>query len=204
MCLLTDGVRRDFGHEGLQSLANGDCSAHMKQLNLHGCFRVCRVALGALSSLKNMESLALSGCKSLSLEGINEIAKNCRKLSQISLAGCGECVTDAMIEILGASLERLKVLDLSDCIKVGKRSCKSISRCSALSSLNLSGCRKVCNEAILSLGEGTFRPGLRELFLNRCPKLNDASITWISDSFKDRLTSSGIVTLATLALKGTK
>lgn len=203
MCLLTDGVQRDFGHEGLQSLANEESSVNMKRLNLHGCFRVCRVALGALSSLQSLESLALSGCKSLSFEGFSAIAKSCRKISQLSFAGCGECITDSMVQIIG-SLEQLKILDLSDCDKVGRRGCKGLSRCSALSSLNLSGCRKVCNEAILSLGEGYFFPGLRELFLNRCPKLNDTALTWIADSFKDRHTSSGIVTLTTLALKGTK
>jgi hypothetical protein len=54
------------------------------------------------------------------------------------------------------------------------------------------------------LGEGNFLPGLRELFLNRCPKVNDTALIWIADSFKDSFTSSGIVTLTTLALKGTK
>jgi hypothetical protein len=196
-------VQRDFGHEGLQSLANEDSIMSMKRLNLHGCFRVCRVALSAISSLHSLESLALSGCTSLSFEGISAIAKSCVKLFHLSLAGCGECVSDSMITAI-SSFEKLKILDLSDCNKIGRRGCKSLSRCSALSSLNLSGCSNVCNEAILMLGEGNFLPGLRELFLNRCPKVNDTALIWIADSFKDSFTSSGIVTLTTLALKGTK
>ena len=204
MCLLTDGVQRDFGHEGLQALATADCCKSMKKVNLHGCFRVSDISLKYLSSMENLESLVLSGCKSILFEAISILFKSCLRLSHLSLATCGECITDAMIESIGSNVLHLKTLDLTDCIKVGRRGLKSLSRCSKLMSLNLSGCKRVSNEAILALGEGDFRPGIRELYLNRCVRLDDTVLTWIVDCFKDRSLCSGNVTLVTLALKGTK
>ena len=204
MCLLTDGVQRDFGHEGLQSLAKAECTKHIKRLNLHGCFRVSNISLKALSSMENLDCLVLSGCKSLSLEGMSHVFKTCTKLSLVSLASCGDCVTDAMLDVMGANLCRLKTLDLSEGIKVGRKGLRSLSQCSTLFSLNLSGCKKISNEAVLALGDGHYHPGIRELYLNRCTKLDDIVMTFIGDSFKDMSSSSGIVTLVTLALKGTK
>ena len=204
LCLLTDGSRRDFGYEGLQALSKSVSSKTMKKLNLHGCFRVCEHSIDALSSMKHLSSLVLSGCKSLSVEALAILLQSSTRISNLSFATCGECVSDKILESVGNNLHGLKTLDLTDCVNVGRKGLKSLSQCSSLISLNLSGCKSVSNESILAFGEGNFKPGIRELFLNRCVKLNDTALTWIADSFKDRALSSGNVTLITLALKGTK
>jgi hypothetical protein len=204
LCLLTDGVQRNFGHEGLQSLSASQCRIHMKKLNLHGCFRISKYSVTALSSLENLSTLVLSSCKSLCPEAISALFQECRHISMLSFAKCGECVSDTMLESIGANLKNLKILDLTDSVKIGRKGIKSLSSCTSLVSLNLSGCRRTTNEAILGLGEGYFKPGLRELYLNNCTKLDDTALTWIADSFKDRALTSGNVTLITLSLMGTK
>lgn len=204
LCLITDGVHRDFGHEGLQSLAGSMSKNSLKKLNLHGCFRICKNSIKTLSSMKNLDKLVLSSCSSLSPKEMVALFKSCFHLTTLSLATCGECITDSILESIGANLKNLKVLDITDSFKVGRRGLRGLSYCTTLVSLNLSGCKRISNEAILCLGEGNFQPGIRELYLNDCLKLDDTALTWITDSFKDRNLLSGSVTLVTLALKGTK
>ena len=154
--------------------------------------------------MKTLEVLVLSSCKTLSSEAVTILFESCVHISMLSLAKCGECICDTMLESIGTNLRNLKVIDITDSVKVGRKGLKSLSRCTSLVSLNLSGCKRVSNEAILGLGEGHFKPGIRELYLNHCVRLDDTALTWIADSFKDRTLSSGSVTLITLALKGTK
>ncbi len=202
--MITDGVNRDFGHEGLQSMGEAECAKRMRMINLHGCFHVKKVALRALASMKVLDSLVLSNCSSLTVEGMASLSKSCRKLSHLSLASCGECVTNEMLEIIFSNMQEVRTVDISDCVEVGRKGLRKLSRCSKLVSLNLSGCRKVCSEAMLILGEGQYFPGVRELYLNRCNKLDDTALSWIVESFADRLSKVGAVTLVTLALRGTK
>lgn len=191
---------------GFWSLAHGRCCLKIRHLNLHGCFQVSSFALTSISFMKNLESLVLSGCRSLTFDGIGMIAKECRAISHLSLAGCGKCVRDEMIETICLSLRELKILDLSDCVKIGENSLESITLCHKLSSLKLSGCRNLSNDAILSLGDGKYDPGLEELYLNDCPKIDNTALTWILHSFRDYTTSKNeeVVTLTTLSVKDTK
>lgn len=202
--LLTDGVQRDFGHEGLQSLGDAGCIGKMKKLNLNGCFHVKRIALQAISKMAFLDSLILSNCPSLTIEGMVAVAKSCTRLSHLSFASCGECVTNSMLKYVFSHLKELRMIDLADCNEVGRKGMESLSQCSKLHSVNLSGCKKISNDAILALSEGRYNPGLKELYLNRCNKLNDTSLSWIAGSFSDPFSKVGAVTLVTLALRGTK
>jgi len=206
---LTDGIACNSTKQlnGFQALASGMCSIKIRQLNLHGCFRVRDLALKALSSMTNIESLVLSGCKSLCFQAVATMAKECRVINHLSLAGCGACVTDEMIDSITFSLHKLKILDLSDCVNLSERIIKFLPRCPELSYLNLSGCKKISNQGILSFGEGNFIPGLQELHLNSCPKIDDNALTWILHCFRDGCGPSNNkekLTLTTLAVKGTK
>lgn len=172
---------------------------------MHGCFQVR--SLASISLMRNLESLVLSGCYSLTFSGLAMIAKECRAISHLSFAGCGKCITEEIIETLCLSLRKLKIFDLSDCIKVGEKSLKSITLCHKLSSLNLSGCKKLSNYAILALGGTKYLPGLEALILNHCTKLDDTALTWIAHCFRDHWTLSKhdiVTTLTTLLVKDTK
>lgn len=202
LVMLTDGVDRSFGLEGLQALGKSKCAVHMRRLVLHGCNQISTISLRAISHLVNLETIDFSGCNRLTLDGIARIGKSCPKLTQISLASCGDCVTDAVVESLILNSKSLTTVNLSYCGKVGERSLKALSRCERLHFLDLSGCNGINDQAILYLCDGEFRPGLRHLFLGGCKKVGDTALSWISDGLRQGFEE--YVTIETLSIKGTR
>ena len=202
MSMLSDGVHRSFGLEGLQALGQSNSSATMKHLNLHGCSLLSTHTMKAIGKLSNLETLDLSGWDKLTLEGAHCIGKACTRISSLSFANCGDCVNDAIVEAAVIHLEYLSSANLSFCPKVSDRSLKALSTCVRLESLDLTGCVSVTDQSILQLCEGHFSPGLRHLFLAQCCKIGDTTLSWITEGFKQTL--DGHVSLETLSLKGTK
>jgi len=203
--MLSDGSKRNFSFEGIQSIGKSKCCQTMKKINFHGCFQVGKLALQSLIEMENLEVLVLSSCKALSLEGMSCVTKTCSNISSLSLASCGECVTNTMLEDIAQNLNNLKILNLMGCGKVGRRGLKSLSMCIFLNYLNLSGCKAVTNDAILSLCDNKFSPGLRSLNLVGCHKINNTALGWITEGLRDK---DGVVaediTLVNLSFKGTK
>jgi len=203
--MLSDGANRNFGFEGIQSMAKALCALTFKEFFFHGCFRISKVALSSLSVMGNVERLVLSGCTALDDNGMIELSKLCEKLKFLSLSACGNCVSNAMLLGMSTFLKSIQSLNLADCGKVGRQGLGSLSSCRTLRHLNLSGCVSVTNDAILGLCEGKFEPGLLSLLLERCPKVSDTALTWIINGLQDvRANVSGNVSLINLSLKGTK
>ena len=62
--LISDGMKRDFGFEGIASLAQ--LSPQLKELHLADCFRVSNLALKAIGrGLKNLRILSLRNCPNI-------------------------------------------------------------------------------------------------------------------------------------------
>ena len=208
--MLSDGVDRSFGLEGLQALGKSRCRTTMKHINFRGCTLLSTLSLKAIANFDNLETLNLSGCTKLTLGGARAIGKTCRNISCLSLASCGECIGDALLEALVRHLAALDTVNLSLCPKIGEKSLKALSRCERLDTLNLTGCTGITDQAILLLSEGNFRPGLRHLLLAQCFRVGDTALSWITDGLKQnyeglglKQNSEGYVSLETLALKGT-
>lgn len=199
--LISDGLKRDFGFEGLQALGRSDCSKTIKILNLNRCFRVSTNALNSISSLENLRSLSLSGCINITVSGASAIAKKCTSLKFLSLAHCGACATDELIEQVCGSMRNLDNVILTECEKIGRRSLAALSKCRSLRRLDLTYCTNVDDNALMILSEATFEPGLSALYLVGCSKVTNAGLTWISDG--QRMVSGG-ASMVTLSLKGTQ
>ncbi len=205
MYKISDGVQRDFAHEGIQSLGGSKCASHMQKINLHGCFQVSNWALKAVSAMTNIEHLVLSGCTKLTSAGLSTLAKSCKHISFLSFASCGDCITNAIIEEVTDHLHALETLILSDCCKIGRKAMIGISKCKKLRHLNVSGCKALTNEAILALCDGDYTSGIRELYIERCNRLDDNALMWIVDSLHSvSERGKGTVSLTTLSMKGTK
>lgn len=203
--MISDGVQRDFAHEGIQSLGGAKCAKSMKKVNLHGCFQMSNWALKALSAMTNLEHLVLSGCTKITLPGLSAVVKSCHNISFLSFASCGDCITNEIVEEMSKYLHNLKSLILSECGKISRKALVGISRFKKLRHLNLSGCKGVTNEAILALCDGNYTPGIRELYIDRCHHLDDNSLMWIVDSLHSASDKGkGYVSLTTLSMKGTK
>lgn len=202
LSMLSDGVDRSFSLEGLQALGDSKCTSTLKHLNLHGCSQVCNLSLIAISNFGSLESLDLSGCTNLTMAGASHIGKKCRLINSLSLASCGDCVSNALLEALIIRLAFLKTVNLSFCKKISDRSLKALSKCQHLQTLDLTGCIAVSDTSILFLCEGDYiSPGLRNLLLAGCSKVTDTALSWIVDGLK---TLDGSSSLETLSLKGTQ
>lgn len=203
--MISDGVQRDFALEGIQSLGSSTCAKSIKKLNFHGCFQISNWALKALARMTVLDHLVLSGCTKLTISGLSVVATSCPNIRYLSFASCGDCITNAIVEVITKHLRLLKTFILNDCCKIGRKSLLGISRCQHMIHLNLSGCKSVSNEAILALCDGTYNSGIQELFIDRCPRLDDNSLIWITDSLC-KLTDhqKGNISLTTLSMKGTK
>ena len=114
LTMLSDGVDRSFGLEGLQALGKSNCSTTMKHLNLHGCSLLGTLSLKAIANFSNLETLNLSGCNKLTLGGARCVGKRCRRISFLSLASCGDCISDALVEGLVMHLELLSTANDSE------------------------------------------------------------------------------------------
>ena len=202
---ISDGVQRDFALEGIQSIGSSKCAITLKKFNLNGCFQISHLALKAFATMTNLEHLVLSGCTKLTLAGLKVIAISCREISYLSFASCGDCITNEIIEVMTDYLHSLQTLILSDCSKISRRALKGISRCKNITHLNLSGCKRVNNEAILALCDGIYQEGIKELFIDRCPCVDDIALVWVVDSLSSKTNrSNSTLSLTTLSMKGTK
>ncbi|KAL7553593.1 hypothetical protein ACHAWF_016896 [Thalassiosira exigua] len=200
LAMLSDGVDRAFGLEGLQAL--GKSNHALKHLNLHGCTLLSTLSMNAIGNFANLQTLVLSGCHRLTLGGARHIGKSCTRISSLSLASCGDCVTEPFVEALVLHSETLATVNLSFCPNVGDRSLKALAACENLQNLDLTGCTGITDQSILHLCEGNFCPGLRHLILAQCNKVGDTALSWITEGLKETL--GGCVSLETLSLKGTR
>lgn len=199
--LLSDGVKRDFGFEGLQAIANSKCSQTIVELYLGGCFRVGTNALRSVAAMSNLKKLSLTGCTNLTIEGMKAIANGCKNIQHICLSYCGDCVTDSLVESLSNGLHRLECVKLSGCSRVGGKSLAALSRNESLRNLDFSGCILVDDDALMLLSEGDYRVGLNSIYLNGCKLVTNAGITWLADGPSNACGQSSITTLS---LKSTK
>lgn len=182
--LLTDGPSdRGFGFEGLLALARD--ASKLKALHLDGCFQVSTRALTALSKARiELRELGLAGCPRISVAGVTAlVAANGRTLEKLSLAGCGNCVSDSMICSIARSTTRLRQLILRNCENWGVVGARTLAqRCRKLERLDCTGCKGVGDNAIACIADARFEePGLRHLLLAFCPNIGDIGLAWLAD-----------------------
>lgn len=69
--LISDGMKRDFGFEGVAALCQG--CLQLKSLVLSDCFRIADMALKAIGKgLKDLQSLHLRNCPNLQEEAMGK------------------------------------------------------------------------------------------------------------------------------------
>ena len=196
---ISDGIKTCV--EGLNALGRSFCADSLKRLNLHGCVQISTLALKSIAMLEQLEDLTLSGCVKLTYDGISAIATSCTNIFSISLAHCGDCINDLSIEILCKNLKNLTTINFSYCEQIGRKALNAVASCLKLRRLDLTGCKGVNDDALLSLCDSDFCPGLSALYLTLCPFITNIGLSYISNGMRN---SSGDNSLVTLSLKGTK
>ena len=85
MHLLTDGVDRGFGFEGILALAR-DARA-LRVLRLDGCFRSPKRSLAALAKgLTTLQEIGLAGCPRLHAKEFGDFQQGVQRLAREDLA----------------------------------------------------------------------------------------------------------------------
>jgi hypothetical protein len=193
--LISDGVQRDFGVEGLQALANG-CQK-LENLNLTGCFRIKETTLKALAGgpAKNFKKLSFAGCTGMTREGFCSVVRVSTQLENLNLSLCTQ-VTDLFMKEVGRMCKRLKNLNLQGCDQITDKTVEYVAHgCKGLTNLNLTGCPNIGDHSMMAVADANFFPGLRSLELAGCSHVSETGISWLADRN---------TTLITLSLKGTK
>ena len=118
--------------------------------------------------------VSLSRCPNLDEAAFCRMAKKCVGLTALSLAKCGECVTDRMVEAVGRSCRLLQDLNLTEAVLVGGSGLGYVVRgCRKLVTLTLSGCHRVDDEALIPFKDvsallwAIFHGALNDRFYNR-------------------------------------
>eukprot|EP00658_Telonema_sp_P-2_P061284 TRINITY_DN49_c0_g1_i2.p1 TRINITY_DN49_c0_g1~~TRINITY_DN49_c0_g1_i2.p1 ORF type:complete len:221 (-),score=33.26 TRINITY_DN49_c0_g1_i2:249-911(-) len=97
------------------------CWPRLRQLDLSST-DITDEQLSTLAvALPRLQVLDLSDCPLITDKGVEYLAKNCRTISRLSLAGCSDHVSDAGVEALVgilfllSSSKQLRYLDISGC-----------------------------------------------------------------------------------------
>ena len=199
--LLSDGMKRDFGFEGIQALGRAPCATTIKTLNLTGCFQISTVACKSLAMLVNVENLCMSGCVNLTTQGMGYLADSMANVKMLSFAYCGDCVTDSMMARCARRWPKLSSVVLTECEKVGIGACKALSKCRNLQRIDLTGCLSVDDMSLNELSEARYWPGVTALYLTGCRNVGDTGLTWVCEGMRSTINT---ITLITLSIKGTK
>ncbi|XP_047498108.1 F-box protein At3g58530-like isoform X3 [Penaeus chinensis] len=119
----------------------------LRELNLCGCIKVTDITLTHALHLQELQYLNLSHCQAVGEEGLINIANQCPSLEVLMLVDCGQ-TTDQVILVLSHHLKRIKTLDLQRCFKLTDDALDSLSNCTTLQYLDVSGCEKMSLEQV--------------------------------------------------------
>ncbi|XP_063589996.1 F-box/LRR-repeat protein fbxl-1-like isoform X2 [Penaeus indicus] len=137
----------DIAGTGLSLENLGVRNRGLRELNLCGCIKVTDITLTHALHLQELQYLNLSHCQAVGEEGLINLANQCPSLEVLMLVDCGQ-TTDQVILVLSHHLKRIKTLDLQRCFKLTDDALDSLSNCTTLQYLDVSGCEKMSLEQV--------------------------------------------------------
>ncbi|ETW10203.1 hypothetical protein, variant [Aphanomyces invadans] len=154
--LVSDGVKREFGLEGLQAVALS-CPA-LTDLDVSGCFQIVERSLQTIGAhCKALKRINLRGCVKATPTGLSSILQGCRALQHINFTAIEQCtnacdrITDNGLRYLHKIADQLVVLNLSGCTHITDAGLSAFvssfrSTSSVLQQLILNGCPLVTED----------------------------------------------------------
>lgn len=122
---------------------------NMKELDMANCGKLTDISMKVIGKLcPELHSLNVSNLNRLTDLGLLYLANGCRSVRILKFCRNGFS-DEAIAAFLEASGESLKELSLNGVSKVGPSTALSLAKCSRnLSSLDISWCRRISNEAL--------------------------------------------------------
>jgi len=179
MYLLSNGMARNFGWEGLQALSQ-ECR-NLKMISISNCFQISARVLNALAKgCPQLEDLRFAGCTKIDSESINKMASKLRLLKRISFPGCIS-LNSAGIISLAKKCPNIIFVNLSQCDTITDSAVQALSKyCKGMTSLNVSECNTISDYSLLAISEGDLVPGLSSLNL-KGTAVTDTGVTWLAE-----------------------
>lgn len=174
--------RRSKTHASVGISALAHFCPSLEKLHLSGCFQLNVSIERFVSTLTSLRDIDLSGCKALRPQALVALAEGCTLLENVNLSDCGEGVTGAVVEALGAHCRHLKAVNLTRC--EGVLSIRALCGCAHLHRLELAECCGLVNESLIPLCDERAVPALTHLSLAGIKSLTDPVVAWIAAGSK--------------------
>jgi hypothetical protein len=147
----------------------------LRSVNLTGCGKVTDIGVTWLARMKGLERLNLGGCYGLTERAVVEVSK-LTSLTSLSLESCG-VITDSCVQALSV-LTNLQGLHLGSSGRLTSEGLSSLSTLTKLKALYLEKCHLLDDECIETL---LAFPELQKLSLGRCRELTDICVRRLSE-----------------------
>ena len=186
---------------GLRSLAM-KCTG-LVELDFTKCANLDDNALRVIAAgMWGLEKFILTGCSGITDSGVAEIARCCHKLRVLDVSNCakvGEYGDKALIEV-GRYCHDLESLNMFGCKHVADPGIKAIAHgCRTLKDLRLTGCRELSGAAVKALA--TKCTSLTNLSIANCQKVGDKDVAKLAKHCQ-LLTNLDISDCANITAKG--
>ena len=83
-------------------------------------------SVGGITTTKSNARRGAGSCPKITVDGMLPLCHACVGLVRLSLAHCGDCVTDDVLRAIGRHCNRLRLLDLTECDNFGEIGLKAL------------------------------------------------------------------------------
>ncbi|KAF0727144.1 hypothetical protein AaE_009546, partial [Aphanomyces astaci] len=121
--LVSDGVKREFGLEGLQAWTVSHnnrvwLSLALTDLDVSGCFQIVERSLHSIGThCTSLKKINLRGCVSATSVGLSYVLQGCASLVHVNFTAIEQC-TNAVVQEIAKCCAALKELILAQCVRV--------------------------------------------------------------------------------------
>ncbi|NXD12692.1 DRC6 protein, partial [Nothocercus nigrocapillus] len=224
---------RKFTDKGLQYLGSGRGCHKLIYLDLSGC---TQVSVDGFRNLANgcsrIQNLLINDMPTLTDRCIQALAEKCEQimsvvfldsphLSDTTFRALAECklvkvsiegnnrITDLSFKLMSKCCPYIRHIHVADCQKITDAGLKMIAPLKYILILNLADCLRIGDGGIKPFVEGSSGATLRELNLNNCVRVTDASVieiaqrchnlTYLNLRYCENVTDTGIEALGNMS-----
>ncbi|NXA50721.1 DRC6 protein, partial [Nothocercus julius] len=224
---------RKFTDKGLQYLGSGRGCHKLIYLDLSGC---TQVSVDGFRNIANgcsrIQNLLINDMPTLTDRCIQALAEKCEQimsvvfldsphLSDTTFRALAECklvkvsiegnnrITDLSFKLMSKCCPYIRHIHVADCQKITDAGLKMIAPLKYILILNLADCLRIGDGGIKPFVEGSSGATLRELNLNNCVRVTDASVieiaqrchnlTYLNLRYCENVTDTGIEALGNMS-----
>lgn len=174
--------------EGFLGFCNGSGLKQLKSLLITCCPGVTDVSLELVGKVcEDLRLCVLSQCQSVTDKGLQAFMQCCVCLDSLQLERCHSITNSGLLTALALGKGNLRTLSLSNCDGLCNRAEDVPLTCLSLNTLNVTDCKSVGMEPIVTMG--LCCPSLENLDLSELTDLSDEGIVSVIEGCGEHLVS---------------